>query len=93
MGLLFREHPKAQPEGGFRRSPGSNLRPLVYKASDLTTAPRRLLTGHFFFLGETSTVGGCFCGFVVPGAPEGSTVRRFLEKPGIEPATSGLQGG
>ena len=43
MGLLFREHPKAQPEGGFRRSPGSNLRPLVYKASDLTTAPRRLL--------------------------------------------------
>ena len=44
MGLLFREHPKAQPEGGFRRSPGSNLRPLVYKASDLTTAPRRLLS-------------------------------------------------
>ena len=43
MGLLFREHPKAQPEGGFRRSPGSNLRPLVYKVSDLTTAPRRLL--------------------------------------------------
>ena len=42
MGLLFLEHPKAQPEGGFRRSPGSNLRPLVYKASDLTTAPRRL---------------------------------------------------
>ena len=46
MGLLFREHPKAQPGGGFFffwRSPGSNLRPLVYKASDLTTAPRRLL--------------------------------------------------
>ena len=43
VGLLFREHPKAQPEGGFRRSPGSNLRPRVYKASDLTTAPRRLL--------------------------------------------------
>ena len=30
MGLLVREHPKAQPGGGFRRSPGSNLRPLVY---------------------------------------------------------------
>ena len=43
VGLLFWEHPKAQPEGGFRRSPGSNLRPLVYKVSDLTTAPRRLL--------------------------------------------------
>ena len=42
-GFLFREHPKAQPGGGFRRSPGSNLRSLVYKASDLTTAPRRLL--------------------------------------------------
>ena len=26
----------------FWRSPGSNLRPLVYKASDLTTAPQRL---------------------------------------------------
>ena len=46
---LFREHPKAQPEGGFRRSPGSNLRPLVYKASDLTTAPRRLLVSLIFF--------------------------------------------
>ena len=42
MGLLFREHPKAQPGGDFWRSPGSNLRPLVYKASDLTTAPRSL---------------------------------------------------
>ena len=35
--------------------------------------------------------------FVVPGAPEGSTGRLvfefvFLEKPGIEPATPGLQG-
>ena len=34
------------PEGStgrrfIRRSPGTNLRPLVYKASDLTTAPRR----------------------------------------------------
>ena len=42
MGLLFREHPKAQPGGGFWRSPGSNLRPLFYKESDLTTAPRRV---------------------------------------------------
>ena len=57
MDLLFREHPKAQPGGGYRRSQESNLRPLVYKASDLTTAPRRLL---FFFLGETSTIGDCF---------------------------------
>ena len=29
VGLLFREHPKAQPEGGFRRSQKSNLRPLL----------------------------------------------------------------
>ena len=46
LGLLFREHPKAQPGGGFR-SPGSNLHTLVYKASDLITAPRRLLTCMF----------------------------------------------
>ena len=51
MGLLFREHPKAQPEGGFRRSPGSNLRPLVYKASDLTTAPRSPFTPLIEFFG------------------------------------------
>ena len=48
VGLLFREHPKAQPEGGFRRSPGSNLRPLVYKARDLTTAPRRHFKDIYF---------------------------------------------
>ena len=55
----------------------------------------------FFFLGETSTVESCFLWvFVVPGAPEGSTGRLIfvvvfffiLEKPGIKPATSGLQG-
>ena len=51
----------------------------------------------FFFLGETSTIVGCFCGFVVPSAPEGSTGRLIflllaLEKPGIKPATPGLQG-
>ena len=59
------------------RSPGSNLRPLVYKASDLTTAPRRLrfFCVFFFFV--------CFSGRdqyfeVVPGAPEGSTGRLVL---------------
>ena len=38
------------PHETDRRSPGSNLRPLVYKASDLTTAPRRLLpsVGHVY---------------------------------------------
>ena len=119
----------------FWRSPVSNLRPLVYKTCDLTTASRRL---PFFFLGDTSTTWAIpvlyevvflwvllsrehpkaqprgwffiflffffprrhqyyrrlffdvFCGFVVPGAPEGSTGRRFFEKPGIEPATPGL---
>ena len=52
-------------------------------------------TGSFFFflfLGETSIIVGCFCWFVVPGAPESSNERLifvvvFLEKPGIEPAT------
>ena len=51
MGLLSREHPKAQPGRllfvvVFWRSQGSNLRPLVYKASDLTTSPRRLMEKH-----------------------------------------------
>ena len=58
MGLLFREHPKAQPEGGFRFHSFfffffffSWARPVLYEV--------------------------VFCGFVVPGAPEGSTGRRF----------------
>ena len=60
MGLLFREHPKAQPGRlvfvvVFWRSPGSNLRPLVYKASDLTTAPRRLLYRPISFAVMTVT--------------------------------------
>ena len=42
MSLMSREHPKIVFCSCFRRSPGSNLRPLVYKASDLSTAPRRL---------------------------------------------------
>ena len=36
-GLGLKSHPKDW------RSPGSNSRPLVYKASSLTTTPRRLL--------------------------------------------------
>ena len=59
VGLLFREHPKAQPGGGFWRSPGSNLRPLVYLFIYLFI---------FFFLGKTSTIGGCFCGFCCSGS-------------------------
>ena len=35
--LGLKSHPKDW------RSPGSNSRPLVYKASSLTTSPRRLL--------------------------------------------------
>ena len=34
---VYKSHPKDW------RSPGSNSRPLVYKASSLTTRPRRLL--------------------------------------------------
>ena len=45
---------------------------------------------------ETSTGLGGFmiCVFIyyMTGTPEGSTESGFMEKPGIEPATSGLQG-
>ena len=62
MGLLYRSTRRLNREVDFCccvwRSPGSNLRPLVYKASDLTTAQRRLrfLLCVVFFLGETSTL-------------------------------------
>ena len=55
MGLLFREHPKAQPEGGF----------IFFFL-------------FFFFPGRYQYYMRLFCGFVVPGAPEGSTGRRFF---------------
>ena len=32
------------------------------------------------------------CVYYMTGTPEGSTERGFMEKPGIEPATPGLQG-
>ena len=32
------------------------------------------------------------CVYYMTGTPEGSTESGFMEKPGIEPATSGLQG-
>ena len=44
---------------------------------------------------ETSTGPGGFmiCVFInMTGTPEGSTESGFKEKPGIEPATPGLQG-
>ena len=44
---------------------------------------------------ETSTGPGGFmiCVFInMTGTPEGSTESGFIEKPGIEPATPGLQG-
>ena len=44
---------------------------------------------------ETSTWPGGFmiCVFInMTGTPEGSTESGFMEKPGIEPATPGLQG-
>ena len=44
---------------------------------------------------ETSTGSGGFMISVfinMTGTPEGSTANGFMEKPGIEPATPGLQG-
>ena len=32
------------------------------------------------------------CVYYITGTPEGSTESGFMEKPGIEPATHGLQG-
>ena len=43
---------------------------------------------------ETSTgpEGFMICVYYMMGTPEGSTESDFMEKPGIEPATPGLQG-
>ena len=59
--------------------------------------PQRLKKNTFcgFSWVETSTGPGGFmiCVFYyMTGTPEGSTESGFMEKPGIEPATPGLQG-
>ena len=44
---------------------------------------------------ETSTGPGGFmilCVYYMTGTPEGSTESGFMEKPGFDPATPGLQG-
>ena len=43
LGLTSHQQLRSQSHPTDWRSPGSNLRPLIYKASDITTAPRRLL--------------------------------------------------
>ena len=50
----------------FQRCAGHHR---LYTANPYTANP---------FLGEASTIGGCFVGFVVPGAPEGSTGKIFI---------------
>ena len=54
MGLLFREHPKAQPGGGFLKKPG--IEPATHSFDRVFF----FFFFFFFFLGETSTIGGCF---------------------------------
>ena len=46
----------------------SSLANLAYGLGQMHQLPF-LSFPCLFFLGETSTIGGCFCGFVVPGAP------------------------
>ena len=45
MGLLFREHPKAQPGGVFWRSPGSNLACSLEEWRDHSKFHQILLVG------------------------------------------------
>ena len=45
------------------------------RQGSIQPSTKRWICCQRFFLGETSTIGGCFCGFVVPGAPKGSTER------------------
>ena len=53
--LGLKSHPKDW------RSPGSNSRPLVYKASSLTTTPRRLLDFHEHWYVAQGTWPIIFC--------------------------------
>ena len=87
--IIWRELPKAQPKVVLWRSRDSNLRPLVYK---------KIFCGFPWV--ETSTAGRVYdlCVYYMMRAPEGSPkvvlcgFMFFMEKPGIKPATPGLQG-
>ena len=66
-----------------------------------TTGASLVLSGTFFFffcgfsMGRNQYWAGRvynLCVYYMTGTPEGSTESGFMEKPGIEPATPGLQG-
>ena len=75
--------PEGSTESGFMEKPG--IEPATQKKPKLFVA---------FPWVETSTGPGLMiCVFInMTGTPEGSTESGFMEKPGIEPATPGLQG-
>ena len=59
------------------------------------TSPKRRKTFCGFSMGRNQYWAGRvydLCVYYMTGTPEGSTESGFMEKPGIEPATPGLQG-
>ena len=59
----------------FAPSIGCDYTKLPVRRSSPYEDPQELMYEGILFLGETSTIAVCFCGFVVPGAPECSTGR------------------
>ena len=70
---------------------------MYFKLKFLISQPQKKQTFCGFPWVETSTAGRVYdlCVYYMTGAPEGSpkvVLCGFMEKPGIEPATPGLQG-
>ena len=81
--VLWRKHPKASHTWFYGEAGESNLRPLVYKAK---------LFVAFLGISQFRLVGLRFVCWFYDRKTQRLTETGFMEKLGIEPVTSGLQG-
>ena len=86
-------------ESGSIEKPGIEPATPSLQDKGLSPTPRRLhckvITFCGFSMGRNQYWAGRvydLCVYYMTGTPEGSTESGFMEKPGIEPATPGLQG-
>ena len=93
MRIQIRAIPEKIPGRGRRQAIYFSMGGWCGKLSNYMGKKKQLFVAFPWV--ETSTGPGGFmiCVFInMTGTPEGSTESGFMEKPGIEPATPGLQG-
>ena len=85
--------PEGSTESGFMEKPG--IEPATPGLQGIALIHYTTKTFCGFFMGRNQYWAGRvydLCVNYMTGTPKGSTESGFMEKPGIEPATPGLQG-